>query len=110
MQGDLPDDPQVRETMASLGPGAKDATLDDLAAWIRQLNKLCDSQNAALAPASFRTDISGSCLSTVPESATTLSTTARVTELQTKAVKGFPPLPELRIEVCAAEWVRTRKI
>ncbi|KAH7700991.1 hypothetical protein AAVH_31884, partial [Aphelenchoides avenae] len=98
MQADLPDDPQVRETMASLGPGAKDATLDDLAAWIRQLEELCDSPDAALAPASFRTDISGSCLSTVPDAGNTLSSAAQVTELQTKAVKGCTPLPELRIE------------
>lgn len=49
MQADLPDDPLVRETMAALGPGAKDATLDDLAAWIRQLEELCGSQDSALA-------------------------------------------------------------
>ncbi|KAH7712353.1 hypothetical protein AAVH_20317 [Aphelenchoides avenae] len=98
MQADLPDDPQLRETMASLGPGAKDATLGDLAVWIRELEVLCDSQDAALAPASFRTDISGSCLSTVPDAGNTLSSAAQVTELQTKAVNGCPPLSELRIE------------
>ncbi|KAH7705234.1 hypothetical protein AAVH_27559 [Aphelenchoides avenae] len=94
MQADLPDDPLVRETMAALGPGAKDATLDDLAAWIRQLEELCDSKDAALAPTSFRTDISGSCLSKFKASGTS---TGR-TKLQTKAVKGFAPLPELRME------------
>lgn len=49
MQLDLPDDQLVRETMASLGPAAKGSTHDDLAAWIRQLEQLCDSKDAALA-------------------------------------------------------------
>ena len=49
MQANMPDDPLVRETMAALGPGAKDATLDDLTAWIRQLEELGKSQDAKLA-------------------------------------------------------------
>ncbi|KAH7712601.1 hypothetical protein AAVH_20051 [Aphelenchoides avenae] len=94
MQVDLSDDPLVRETMASLGPGAKDSTLDDLTAWIRQLEELCGAPDAALAPASFRTDIGGSCLSKFKASGTS---TGR-TKLQTKDVKGFAPLPELQME------------
>lgn len=45
----VPDDPLVRETIAALGPGAKDGTLDDLAACIRQLEGLCDPKDVALA-------------------------------------------------------------
>ncbi|KAH7712602.1 hypothetical protein AAVH_20052 [Aphelenchoides avenae] len=94
MQMDLPDDALMRETIASLGPAAKDFTLDDLATWIRQLEGLCDSQDAALATASFRTDINGSCLSKFPAS----GTSAERSKVQTKAVKGFAPLPELHME------------
>ncbi|KAH7696206.1 hypothetical protein AAVH_36726, partial [Aphelenchoides avenae] len=94
MQANLPNDPLVRETMASLGPGARDATLDDMAAWIRQLQELGASQDAPLTPTSFRTDISGSCLSTFPASETSTQTT----KLQTKTVKGYPPLRELHME------------
>ncbi|KAH7712357.1 hypothetical protein AAVH_20321 [Aphelenchoides avenae] len=108
MQADLPDDPQVRETMASLGPGAKDATLDDLAAWIRQLEELCDSGDAASAPARFRTDVNGSWLSAFPSSENDLATTAQATELQTKAVKGCPPLPELRVEKVSSKKKNAR--
>lgn len=49
MQADLPYNLLLRETMASLGPGARDSTLDDLAAWIRQLEELCDTKDAELA-------------------------------------------------------------
>ncbi|KAH7713203.1 hypothetical protein AAVH_19474 [Aphelenchoides avenae] len=84
--------------MASLGPGAKDSTFDDMTAWIRQLEEICASEDAALAPASFRTDLNGSCLSTFPASGHKLATTAQTTKLQTKAVKGYPPLTELHME------------
>ncbi|KAH7716202.1 hypothetical protein AAVH_16394 [Aphelenchoides avenae] len=94
MRADLPDDPLVRETMALLGPGAKGSTLDDVAWWIRRLEELCDSQDAALAPTSFRTDVGGSCLSKFPAS----GDSSESTKLQTKAVKGYPPLPELHLE------------
>ncbi|KAH7710538.1 hypothetical protein AAVH_22161, partial [Aphelenchoides avenae] len=43
-------------------------------------------------------NINGSCLSTFTASGNELETTARIIELQTKAVKGYPPLPELRME------------
>ncbi|KAH7696343.1 hypothetical protein AAVH_36587, partial [Aphelenchoides avenae] len=98
MQTDVPDDSLMREAIASLGPGAKESTLDDLTAWIRQLQELCDSQDATLAPASFRTDISGSCRSTFPEPGKKQATTAQTRKLQTKAVKGYPQLPELHLE------------
>ncbi|KAH7696700.1 hypothetical protein AAVH_36227 [Aphelenchoides avenae] len=98
MQTDSPDDSLVREAIALLGPGAKDARLDDLTAWIRQLEELCGSQDAALAPASFRTDISGSCRSTFPECGKKQATTTQTTKLQTKDVKGYPSLPELHME------------
>lgn len=49
MQAVLPDTPLVRETLASLDLGAEDFTLDDLVAWIRRLEELCDSQEATLA-------------------------------------------------------------
>ncbi|KAH7694710.1 hypothetical protein AAVH_38239, partial [Aphelenchoides avenae] len=102
MQTDSPDDSLVREAIALLGPGAKDASLDDLTAWLLQLEELCGSQDPALAPASFRTDISGSCRSTFPECGKKQATTAQTTKLQTKDVKGYPSLPELQLEkVCS---------
>ncbi|KAH7712352.1 hypothetical protein AAVH_20316 [Aphelenchoides avenae] len=94
--------------MASLGPGAKDSTLDDLTSWICQLEELCGSQHAALASASFRTDVNGSCLSTFPATGNGLETTARAIELQTKAVKGYPPLLELRIEKVSSKKKNAR--
>ncbi|KAH7698624.1 hypothetical protein AAVH_34281, partial [Aphelenchoides avenae] len=104
MQADMPDDPLVRETMASLGPGAKDSTLDDLPAWICQLEELCDSKDAALPPASFRTDLSGSCLSKFPAS----GSSAEGMKLQTKAVKGYAPLPELHMEKVSSKKKNAR--
>ncbi|KAH7694294.1 hypothetical protein AAVH_38663, partial [Aphelenchoides avenae] len=98
MQADLPYNLLLRETMASLGPGARDSTLDDLAAWIRQLEELCDTKDAELAPANFCIDINGSCLSTFTAFGNKPSTATRTIKLQTKAVKGYPPLPELRME------------
>lgn len=49
MQADPADAPLVREAMAFLGPAAKDFTLADLAEWIRQVEELFDSEDAALA-------------------------------------------------------------
>ncbi|KAH7725285.1 hypothetical protein AAVH_07078 [Aphelenchoides avenae] len=98
MQTDSPDDSLVREAIALLVPGAKDFTLYDLTAWIRQLEELCGSHDPALAPASFRTDISGSCRSTFPECGKKPSTTTQTTKLQTKDVKDYPSLPELHME------------
>ncbi|KAH7716206.1 hypothetical protein AAVH_16398 [Aphelenchoides avenae] len=104
MQADVPDDPLVRETMALLGPGAKDSTLDDVAWWIRRLEELCGSQDAALAPTSFRTDVGGSCLSKFPAS----GDSSESTKLQTKAVKGYPPLPELHLEKVSSKKKNAR--
>ncbi|KAH7697846.1 hypothetical protein AAVH_35066, partial [Aphelenchoides avenae] len=104
MQADLSDDPLVRETMVLLGPGAKDSTLDDVAWWIRRLEELCDSHDAALAPTSFRTDVSGSCLSKFPAS----GDSSESTPLQTKAVKGYPPLPELHLEKVSSKKKNAR--
>ncbi|KAH7705973.1 hypothetical protein AAVH_26809 [Aphelenchoides avenae] len=78
MQANLPDDPLMRETIASLGPGAKDSTIDDLTAWIRQLEELCVSKDTALA------------------------------KLQSKPVKGYPPLPKLHMEKVSSKKKNAR--
>ncbi|KAH7696448.1 hypothetical protein AAVH_36480, partial [Aphelenchoides avenae] len=95
MQANLPHDPLVRETMATLGPGAKDSTLDDVTAWICQLEELCDSKDAALAPSSFRTDISGSCLSTFSGSGN-------------KGRQGLPATSDLHMEKVSSKKKNTR--